>query len=169
MAIVATPNSSWLLARGHDQHSRQPSFAPVSARPVVTHISYSLRWNNEHKCFETCRIFGIDKSTKQYPCDPEVAHAILCHCADEETQSRFFLKKYPKKDDREIYSANGHLFSISISSASRGKYFGEAAVSLSFYSQDFMVQHIYLHDGMVGTFGKSLNGLNSEDIAARMR
>jgi len=54
-------------------------------------------------------------TTKDYPCDPEVAQGILRRCAYKNVLNRFFNTPYTKEDDADIYATAGHMFGISLS------------------------------------------------------
>ncbi|PCI29281.1 hypothetical protein COB52_02680 [Candidatus Kaiserbacteria bacterium] len=162
----------WWIAHGHSSHSRQPSFAPSTARPVVTVSSYGFGWNRKKACFVTTRSHGMLErvNIEDHPCDSGVALGILRRCAYKNVLDRFFDNPYAKDDDADIFSASGYMFGISLSK----RYWSNdhkrnAEASLHFYAPDGTRQSINFHNGMTGSFGRSISGLEVSGIKERMQ
>lgn len=152
-------NEVWWLASGQSSHSRQPSFAPATARPSVTSSYYRFGWSRSKACFVTSRRHdGLScADIKEYPCNDQVALSMLWHCARRATLERFFNKRYSSKADRDVFVAAGYLFGVSLDGRD-----GEA--SLHFYSPTGEVQRIHLHDGMTSDFYRSVAGMTAVEI-----
>lgn len=162
----------WWLARGHSSRSRQPSFAPPTARPSVTTSSYGFGWNRKQSCFVTSSNHGMFSRTslKDYPCDPEVAARILRRCAYKNVRDRFFSKPFAKEDDIDVFEAAGHMFGVSLSKCYWGEgYNRDSQANLFFYAPEGTCQCISLHNGMTPSFARSLVGLNLADIHGQMQ
>lgn len=162
----------WLLATGHSSHSRQPSFAPSTARPVTTTSFYYFGWHRQHQCFVTQRQHDIMSrpTEKQFPCDPKVAAQFLRKCACVYMGKRFFQNPYTRSDDAIEFEVAGSACSVSLSacrnSLSGGTIMAEA--SLRFLDPDGGTQSIRFHDGMTRSFGDKIADLRAADIRARM-
>jgi hypothetical protein len=163
----------WWLARGHNTRSRQPSFAPPTARPSVTHSSYGFGWHRKKACFITSRNHGMlsPTSTKEHQCDPEVAAGILRRCAYKNIMSRFFKDWYAREDKVDLFVSVGHMFAVSLDK-SRDNLSGgfvPAEANLHFYSPENQVQYIGFHDGMTRSFAQTISGLKIAEIRSLMQ
>lgn len=149
----------WWLASGQSSFSRQPSFAPPTARPSVTISSYSFGWSRSKACFVTSRRHDVlsRADIKEYPCNTQVALGMLWHCSRRNTMERFFNKRYSSKADSDVFVAAGYMFGISLDGRD-----GEA--SLHFYSPTGELQRIYLHNGMTSDFYRSITGMTAVKI-----
>jgi hypothetical protein len=163
MADVAVRSEVWWLARGSSSHSRQPSFAPSTARPVVTTSFYAVGWHREKSCFvERSQHDLLEPSHhKLYPCDRLVAAAFLRLCARREVLSQFFGGQR-KSLDREVYAAHGHLVALSVGGMGH-------STSLHFYSPRGQAQEICLHNGMTESFRAYLSSVPVGDIYQQMQ
>ncbi len=162
----------WWLANGQSSSSRQPSFAPPTARPVVTTTYFRFGWHRKRACFVTCRMHGLEMpgDRHEYPCDPRVALGILRQCAYNNTRARFFGRLHVTEEDAEVFVIAGHMFSISLRMpySSRGS-FSCAEATLQFYAPDGTLHSINLHNGMTRSFHRSIAGLKVMDIQEQMR
>ena len=162
----------WWLAHGHSSRSRQPSFAPPTARPVVSHSTYRFGWHRKKNCFITSDQHDLLSPfrTSEYPCDPEVALGILRRCAYKNVLNRFFANPYAKEDDAEIFSAAGHMFGITLKKCYLGSgYSCDAEANLHFYSPNGERQHIHFHNGMTASFRRNITGMKIAAIQKQMR
>lgn len=160
----------WWLAHGHSSRSRQPSFAPPTARPVVTHNTYKFGWHRTKHCFITSSQYGWvnHPSVEEYLCDFEVAEKMLRICAYNGIRKRFFEDPYTSDEKAGDFVARGHSFTIKL-----GRYLREfrlpAEATIYFDSPDGAPQRISLHHGMTRSFGRTIAGLLIDDIHVRMR
>lgn len=163
----------WWLAHGHSTHSRQPSFAPATARPSITTSSYGFGWHRQKACFISSQNHGMLSPTimKEHPCDPGVALGILRRCAYQNVLTRFFENWYAQVDDVEIYASRGRMFRITLHKSRKSFRGGfiPAVAALHFYSPDNQVQSISFHNGMTRSFSQKIRGLKIADIRALMQ
>lgn len=101
MGTTIKQDEIWWLAYGNSSHSRQPSFAPPTARAVVTLSYYAFGWNKNKSCFISSRRHDVLSSAdiKYYPCDRSVALGLLWQCARQEVCNRFFDGRYFQQND----------------------------------------------------------------------
>lgn len=162
----------WWLANGHSQRSRQPSFAPPTARPSITHSSYAFGWCRKRQCFVTSQSHGLlsPAMVKTYPCDPNVALSMLRRCAYKNVRTRFFDNPYAKEGDAELFAASGHMFGITLNKRHWGhSYNTNAEANLHFYGPDGQLYRISFHNGMTKSFNASVAGKKVDDIARLMK
>lgn len=157
----------WWLAHGHSRRSRQPSFAPLTARPVVSTSSYGFGWHRQRQCFVTSENHDIlmPNRIRDYHCDPDVASRILRRCAYKNVLTRFFDNPFAKEDDIDIFAAAGYMFGITL----RKRYWGasyntDAEANLHFYAPNGRLQTISLHNGMTRSFARIISGMKMTDI-----
>lgn len=162
----------WWLAVGHNQRTRMPTFAPPTARPVISLDMYRFGWHRTKACFVTGRRYGLSspENIREIPCDQELAAAILRRCAYKNMVKRFFAKPYASDDDLDRFIVAEHMFGITLSKSFKG--YGnklvEAEACLYFYAPDGRLQCVSLHHGMTASFGRSLRGLKVADIKREM-
>lgn len=161
-----TRSKIWWLANGEHSHSRQPSFAPATARPVVTTSYYGFGWDRGKSCFTTTSRHGIigPINTKEYQCDFMIAVKILWQCTRKDTLHRFFGKP-EGTDDAAVFEAGGYMFSISLRGCSESS---SAEASLQFYAPEGKVQSIHLHNGMTSSFRSRIAGMKLAGIRNHM-
>jgi hypothetical protein len=154
MADTAERSEVWWLAEGSSSYSRQPSFAPVSARPVVTASYYRFGWYRSKSCFITTRRHDVlsRADTQAYPCERKMALCMLWLCGRSNIAERFFRGYYVRDDDRDVFVAAGYLFGLMV----RGF---DAEASLHFYSPQGQLQRISLHNGMTHDFKQTIKGM----------
>lgn len=157
----------WWLAMGSHSRSRQPSFAPATARPVVDTTYYKFGWNREKACFTTLKQHGLFASPmfQDYACDRTVALVLLWYCARTYIKKRFFDTYYVQEHDAELFVAAGHMCGVTRMKC-RDMY--KSRAGLSFYSPDGVVQTISLHDGMTQHFGRTMVGMSAVQIRKNM-
>lgn len=158
----------WWLAYGHSSKSRQPSFAPSTARASVTHSSYGFGWHREKQCFVATRKHGLlsPTSKKYHECDPEIAREIIHCCGHERVHKRFFDTPYSSDGDENIYCVNGWMFRISLDKYGSNR---SSEVNLYFYSPVGKVQRVGFHNGMTRSFGSRVKGMGLSDIEVAMK
>ena len=141
----------WWLAQGHRSRTRQPSFAPDTARAVVTMSSFAFGWNRYEACFVTSKKHDVlaPADIERYPCDQSVALGMLWQCGRRDIHERFFDGRYRNEDDADIFAAAGHMFGVSLLGC-------EGEASLHFYSPSGLLQRVYLHSGMTTSFRKTI-------------
>lgn len=157
-------NEIWWLARGSSSSSRQPSFAPATARPSVTISSYAFGWNRAKSCFVTSR--KHDPLTRadidEYPCERKVALCMLWLCGRGRIVDRFFGRYCSSESDNDIFVAAGYLFGVSLSEHAN-------TASLHFYSPAGHLQRIHLHHGMTADFKRVIGGVPVRTIYNNLR
>lgn len=161
-------DSIWWLAIGSQEHRRQPSFAPATARPSITYSWFGFGWNREAGCFVTGSRYDLLAPPRltEFACDRKVARAMLCLCASKRVCDRFFRNYYSNVDDADVFAAADSMFGLQLRKSARvgSNGLSEAEAQLSFYSPEGEVQTIHLHDGMTISLGKRLGGLSALQI-----
>lgn len=158
-------NNVWWLAEGQYSRSRQPSFAPPTARPSVSASYYKFGWSRSEMCFitHTKPDLLLPARVNEYPCHRSVALGILWHCARTDIARRYF--GYCQGDGRDVFIASGYLFGISV--RERGG-MTDTEAGLYFYSPTGALQSVSLHDGMALSFAATLKGMSAVAIHNRL-
>ncbi len=140
----------WWLASGSSSRSRQPSFAPPTARPSVSFSYYHFGWNRETSSFVTSSKHDLlaPARSQEYPCERSVALCIIWQCARR-------LHRYD--DIWYKFAAAGTMCAISSRS-------DDGEITLHFYSPTWELQHISLHNGMSASFCNRIRNLSATEI-----
>ncbi len=140
----------WWLAEGSSSFSRQPSFAPPTARPSVTSSFYRFGWSRTTSSFVTSSRHDLlaPAHCKEYPCERAVALCMIWQCARR-------LQRYNAEWD--TFAAADTMCAIS----SRLR---DGEICLHFYSPAWKLQQISLHDGMSASFRRSIEKLSAAQI-----
>jgi hypothetical protein len=150
MTVGTNKKEMWWLAKGSSSFSRQPSFAPPTARPSVTTGFYHFGWNRTTSSFVTRSTYNLltPAYCKEYPCERAVALCMIWQCVRR-------LQQYDAEWD--TFTAAGTMCAISSRPC-------DGEICLHFYSPTWKLQRISLHCGMSTSFMSHIKNLSAVQI-----